>query len=192
MAAGRRRSVAEEYRGRVAFERRTFLLLPGEGQRPAYDAYVVAHRIKAAQLMPELGFAIPAVGQPYPRSSVPPQLLALRVQRRLPDRLDALEDCLFAAMFRKLADVSQPAVLRACARDAGVPEDEVEQALADPELKEIAAREHSEAVEEGITGIPALVIPGLAPIVGAVPADLYRRALNQALGGGAGAPLPPA
>ncbi|GAC1336313.1 MAG: hypothetical protein NVSMB23_00810 [Myxococcales bacterium] len=190
MAAGRRRSVEEEFKGRVAFERRTFLLMPGEGQRPAYDAYVVAHRVRAAEMTPELGFAIPKVGQPYPRSSVPPQLLALRVRKERPELLSALEDRLFGAMFRELRDISKPDVLRACARDAGIAEGEVEQALADPELKDIAAREHSEAVEEGITGIPALVIPGLGPIVGAVPEDLYRRALNQALAQGAEAGSP--
>ena len=40
MAAGRRRTLSRELEGKVAFERRAYLLLPGEGERPAYDEYV--------------------------------------------------------------------------------------------------------------------------------------------------------
>ena len=81
MAAGRRRTLARELEGKVQFVRRAYLLLPGEGQRPAYDEYVVSHRVRAAEMNPDLGFAIPRVGQKYPRSSVPAQLVAAAVQQ---------------------------------------------------------------------------------------------------------------
>lgn len=181
MAAGRRRSIEEEFRGRVRFERRSFVLVPLEGQRPAYDDYVVAHRVRAAQLAPELGFAIPKVGDPYPRSSWGSQLLALRVNELYPARLPALEDQLFGAMFRELADISDPAVLRRCAEAAAIDSAEVDLALADRELKRRALREHAEAQEEGVQGIPALAVPGLPPISGAVPVEVYRRALQMGL-----------
>jgi predicted DsbA family dithiol-disulfide isomerase len=181
VAAGRRRTVEEEFRGRLRFERRTFLLAPRDGQRPAYDEYVVSHRVRAAQLAPELGFAIPRVGMPYPRSSWPAQLLAMRVNDLRHPRLAALEDQLFGAMFRELADISDPAVLRRCAVAAGVPPEDVDLAQDDAGLKERARREHAEAQEEGIDGIPGLLVPGLPPISGAVPVDLYRRALQHAL-----------
>lgn len=181
MAAGRRRTLEEEFRGRIRFERRAFVLVPREGQRPAYDEYVVAHRVRAAQLAPELGFAIPKVGDPYPSSSWASQLLALRVNERQADRLPALEDQLFAAMFRRLADISDPAVLRGCAEAAGVAPAEVDLALADRDLKKRALREHAEAQAEGVQGIPALAVPGLPAITGAVPLELVRRALLRAL-----------
>ena len=47
-AAGRRRTVAAELAGRVTFARRSFLLMPGFGQRPVYDDYVIRHRRAAA------------------------------------------------------------------------------------------------------------------------------------------------
>jgi len=165
----------------VRFERRAYLLVPREGQRPAYDDYIISHRVRAAQMLPELGFAIPKPGQKYPSSSWNPQLFAMRVADSFPQRLEATEDALFGAMFRELLDISDPAVLRDVARKAEVPEAEVDAALRDPQLRERARAEHLEGEEAGITGIPALVIPGLPPITGAVPADMYRQALQHAL-----------
>ncbi len=182
MAAGRRREVEREFEGRVRFERRTYLLMPHEGSRPAYDDYVVSHRVRAAEMLPELKFAIPKVGAPYPKSSWPAQLVAISTARDFPDRLPALEDALFGAMFRELRDLADARILRGCARESGIPESLVDEALADPLLRKQARREHLEGEKEGLQGIPALVLPGLPPITGAVPVDFYRRALNHVLG----------
>jgi len=172
----------------VQFERRAYLLVPREGQRPVYDDYVIAHRMRAAQMLPHLEFAIPKPGQKYPSSSWNPQLFAMRVAEAYPERLEATEDALFGAMFRELRDISDPAVLHDIARKAGVPEAEVDGAIASSRLRERAAAEHDEGEAAGITGVPALLIPGLAPITGAVPTDMYRQALQRALNrSGAGA-----
>ena len=179
MAAGRRRTLARELAGKLEFVRRVYLLLPGEGQRPAYDEYVVSHRVRAAQMNPDLGFAVPTVGEKYPRSSVPAQLVAAAVQEEQPDRLEALEDALFGSMFRELRDISDPAELRACARTAGVGEALVERALADPGLRDRVFAEHQEALDAGVQGIPALVVPGYAPVTGAIPLDVLRRAFGE-------------
>ena len=178
MAAGRRQKLARELEGRVSFERRAYLLLPGEGQRPAYDDYVISHRKRAAEMEPTLGFAIPEVGQPYPRSSLPAQCVAACVAEHHPDAMDALEDSLFRAMFVELRDISSPEVLADCARKAGMPDPEglVERALADDDLRESVFAQHEEALAEGVHGIPAFVVPGYAPITGAVPFEALRRA----------------
>lgn len=52
----------------------------------------------------------------------------------------------------------------------------------------IVWREHLEATDQGIHGIPAILIPGQAPIVGAVPYAELKRAVEHALLGGAGGP----
>jgi predicted DsbA family dithiol-disulfide isomerase len=179
VAAGRRRTLERELAGKVEFVRRAYLLLPGEGQRPAYDEYVVSHRVRAAQMNPELEFAIPKVGQDYPRSSLPAQLVAAAVQEEAPDRLEALEDALFGAMFRELRDISDPAELRACARVAGAPEELVDRALRDAALRDRVFAEHQEGLDAGVQGIPALVVPGYAPVTGAIPLDVLRRAFAE-------------
>lgn len=177
----RRREVEKEFAGQVHFERRAFLLLPGEGQRPVYDDYVISHRIAAAQRAPTLGFTLPPRGHPYPRSSVPPQLLAQHVSQRFAQRMEALEDALFRAVFTELADVADPAVLRRCAAQAGVPEAEVDVALADAAGRARVFADHEEAMAQGIHGIPALLFAGVHPITGAVETAVYRRAIQHAL-----------
>jgi predicted DsbA family dithiol-disulfide isomerase len=178
VAAGRRHAVQKELGAKATFERRTFLLLPGWEQRPTYDTYVISHRLAAKRAAPELPFAIPDVGHPYPKSSLPAQLVAMHVQKTVPGKLDVLEDGLYRAVFATLEDVADPAVLRRVAEKAGVAAREVDLALADPELKRQAMAEHIEAEEHGINGIPALLVPGHAPIVGAVPLDVYKDALS--------------
>ncbi len=173
--------MAREVGSRARFSRRTFLLLPGVGERPVHDDYVIAHRRAAARQAPELPFAIPRRGQPYPRSSLPAQLLAQRAQATAPAQLEALEDALFRAVFVDLADVADPEVLRGCARQAAVDADEVDRALGDPALVAQALREHEAALSHGINGIPALLIPGHTSISGAVPVETYREALERAL-----------
>jgi len=178
VAAGRRRKLASELEGRVCFERRAYLLLPGEGQRPAYDEYVISHRKRAAEMEPELGFAIPEIGMPYPRSSLPAQCVTATIAEHHPEAMGALEDALFRAMFVELRDISSAEVLAECAAKAAVLDAEtlVECALAGDDCKERVFAEHEEALAEGVHGIPALVVPGYAPITGAVPFEALRRA----------------
>ncbi len=177
----RRRRVAAEFDDSFTYERQAFLLLPGEGQRPVYDEYVISHRIAAAQREPQLGFAIPKPGMRYPRSSFPAQLLAAHAEAAFPNRAEALEDALYRAVFVSLEDVGDPAVLERCAETAGIPRSAVGRALEDRSIKSRVLREHGEAEELGIRGIPALVIPGQEPIIGAVGVELYRDALRAAL-----------
>lgn len=179
MAAGRRRQVLREFEGHVRATRKSFLLLPGVGQRPVHDDYVIRHRIHAAQQAPELGFAIPERGHPYPSSSLPAQRLARLVQDESPECVEALEDALFRAVFVALADVGDPGVLQGCARAAGLDEALVDRAQADETLVERVLVEHQEAVALGIQGIPALHVPGRPPITGAVPTFVLRRALSS-------------
>src|SRR4051812_8720282 len=156
--------MAREFAGKVRFERHAFLLLPGDGERAVYDDYIISHRIAAARAAPELGFAIPTRGQPYPRSSLPPQLVALLAQDRFPDKIDALEDELFRSVFARLEDVAARDVLEGCVEAAGLERGIVAEALGSPELKTRAIADHVAASESGISGIPALVVPGWGPI----------------------------
>jgi hypothetical protein len=108
-------------------------------KRPAYDDYVISHRKRAAEMEPTLGFAIPEVGHPYPRSSLPAQCVAAAGGEHHPERVDALEDSVRESVFAQ----------------------------------------HEEALSEDVHGIPALVVPGYAPITGAVPLEPLRRAFLQ-------------
>jgi predicted DsbA family dithiol-disulfide isomerase len=182
VAAGRRQRLEREHAGEVVLERRCFLLLPGVSERPVYDEYVISHRLAAKRAAPELPFAIPRPGQPYPGSSLPAQLVALRAADVAPARLGALEDQLYRSVFERLEDVADRDVLRRCAEAAGLDPAEVDRALAAPELRERALREHDEALANGIAGIPALLVPGARPLIGAVPYESYEAAVARGLG----------
>lgn len=49
-------------------------------------------------------------------------------------------------------------------------------------------QEHVEATNQGIHGVPTILIPGQAPIVGAVPYADLQRAVERALTGRTGGP----
>ncbi|HWE25056.1 MAG TPA: DsbA family protein, partial [Myxococcales bacterium] len=68
-----------------------------------------------------------------------------------------------------------------CAQAAGVPEALVDRALADRALRDRVFAQHQEALDEGVQGVPALLVPGYAPVTGAVPLDALRRALAGVL-----------
>lgn len=182
--------MAGELGGRVRLLRRSFVLVPPGGGREVFDDYVLKHRRMAARNEPAARFHIPAPGSPYPASSLPAQLALKGVDLHHPRRGDAYETALFEAFFGRSEDVSDPGVLAHCAQEAGIDPEEVRAYLRDGEIERRVLLEHREAVEElGVTGIPTVVVPGLPPIVGAVPADFYREAFRAALEGRA--PVPP-
>jgi predicted DsbA family dithiol-disulfide isomerase len=48
-------------------------------------------------------------------------------------------------------------------------------------VRERVFAEHAAGVEAGVTAIPALLIPGYAPVTGAIPLETLRRAFEQVL-----------
>jgi predicted DsbA family dithiol-disulfide isomerase len=176
--------VVSEFSGVVRPVRRTFILVPPGGGREVFDDYVLKHRAMAARHLPQARFDMPAPGAPYPASSLPALLAQKGVDLHRPERGDAFEMALFEAFFGRSEDVSDPEVLSRLATRAGLDPGEVRSYLQDAEVERQVYADHREAVEElKISGIPTVVVPGLAPIVGAVPADFYREAFRAALEG---------
>ena len=67
-------------------------------------------------------------------------------------------------------------------REAGLPPEAFVRA-ADPTLLRTTVAEHNDALERGITGVPAVMLEGNdAFILGAQPLETYRRWLARALG----------
>jgi predicted DsbA family dithiol-disulfide isomerase len=138
---------------------------------------VISHRHAARRAAPDLPFAIPALGQPYPSSSFPAQILMTHVKTAAPGKLDALEEEIFRASFERLEDIGDPAVLLRAAEAVGLPAGDVDRALDDRALRTQVIAEHREGESRGVQGIPAVVVPGVEPITGAVPVEVYRAAL---------------
>jgi predicted DsbA family dithiol-disulfide isomerase len=96
----------------------------------------------------------------------------------------AFDLALFEAFFGRTEDISDPEVLVRLGEAAGLNPSRLRAALRSGEYHRAVLREHLEATSQGIHGIPAIQIPGQAPIVGAVPYVDLRRAVDRALTGG--------
>ncbi len=89
----------------------------------------------------------------------------------------------FKAMFTDSLDISDPAVLVAIAREVGCDPERFAADLADRALPQAVLEEHREAVERyGVRAIPTVVI-GDRLVEGAVPEDVYARAIDAVRAG---------
>lgn len=121
-------------------------------------------------------------GEGPPSHSVPAQLAAKAARRLGRDAFDALHPRLLRAYFEQSRDVSSRATLAAVWAEAGLPADAFA-AVDDPALLRATLAEHEDALEQGVTGVPAAKIAGQdALLVGALPLETYRRWIARNLG----------
>ena len=118
-----------------------------------------------------------------PSHSTPAHLAAKAAARLGPESFAALHARLLRAYFEESRDISRLPVLTELWADAGLPEEGLA-ALDDPELLRRTAEEHNEALQIGITGVPAVRVAGTdAYVVGAQPLATYRRWIERLLEG---------
>jgi len=159
------------------------VLRPEEQADRVFTEYHRTHRRAAAEQDTDApAFHLPTAGERYPRSSWPALEAAAWARATDPRRFPAFDAGLFEAFFGRSEDVSDPAVLVRLAEAAGLDAAGLSAALADRRYQPQVRDEHLEAVGLGIQGIPAFLIPGQPPIVGAVPYAALVEAVDRALG----------
>lgn len=99
-----------------------------------------------------------------------------------PDRFPAFDLALFEAFFGRTEDISAPDVLGRLAGECELDVSALSDVIQERRYRECVFAEHQTAVDAGIRGVPAVVLPHQTPIVGAVPYDDLRRAVERALG----------
>jgi predicted DsbA family dithiol-disulfide isomerase len=110
-----------------------------------------------------------------PSHSIPPQLAAKAAARLGEASFRRMHERLLYAYFAESRDITDRETLRSLWAEAGLPEDEFAR-IDDPELLREVLAQHREALETGVTGVPAVQLADNdAVIVGAHPLDLYRR-----------------
>lgn len=168
---------------------RNFVLVPEDRGDRVFSQYHLSHRHAARiQDTDAPGFQIPTIGDRYPRSSLPALEAATWVREVHPALFPAFDLALFEAFFARTEDISNPDVLGRVGASAGLDPSAVCAALRAGAYRATVLGEHLEATDRGIHGIPTLLIPGEAPIVGALPYADLRRAVEQALPGVATGP----
>jgi predicted DsbA family dithiol-disulfide isomerase len=179
----RLRGLEQEFEGQVEFAWKSFLLRPKaepgrdlekfrrytrSWQRPASDEDAAEFREWQSDAGP-------------PTHSIPPHLVAKAAAQLGEQAFRAVHDRLLHAYFVESRDTSDPAELLSIWRDAGLDAADFGR-HEDPELLRQVIDEHNEAIELGVTGVPAV---GIADddivITGAHPRELYRRWIRRAL-----------
>jgi predicted DsbA family dithiol-disulfide isomerase len=110
-----------------------------------------------------------------PSHSLPPHLVARAARRHGEAAGRAVHERLLRAYFEENRDISREDVLHELWRDAGLP-DAAFAGWADPALVRETIDDHNQAVELGMTGVPAVRVAGSdAFVMGAQPLEVYRR-----------------
>jgi predicted DsbA family dithiol-disulfide isomerase len=178
----RLRRLEAEFPGRIEMLHRSFVLLGEERSGRVFLDYHRTHRQAAAQQDSDAPrFEIPAAGHAYPRSSFPALEAAAWVRDTQPDRFAAFDLALFEGFFGHTEDISDPDVLCRLGRECGVDPARLGEVLAGASMRPLVLQETDEAFRLGIRGIPAVVIPGRPPIVGAVRYPDLEQAVRDAL-----------
>jgi predicted DsbA family dithiol-disulfide isomerase len=93
-----------------------------------------------------------------------------------------LSEALFAAYFRDGRHVGEPAVLADVAEECGLAREDAAAMLAsDAHVAEVAESQR-EAARAGVRGVPFVVLGGQLAVSGAQPAEVFARAVAEALG----------
>ncbi len=176
-ASVRIRTLEGELGRAVHFEWRSYLLRPRPGpgrDLERFRAYTESWQRPARE--PDAGHFRVWQGTAGPPShSLPAQLVAKAAAEHSEEAFRAVHDRLLRAYFAESRDISELATLRELWLELELPPEAFER-IHEAELAERVAAEHREAVESGVTGVPALRLAGEEPlIVGAQPLELYRR-----------------
>ncbi|MDH3212565.1 MAG: DsbA family protein [Myxococcales bacterium] len=170
-----------DYPGAVQFEWRSFLLRP----RPSpgrdlerFRAYTRSWSRPGAE--PDSGsFRVWQGDAGPPSHSIPPHLAAKAAASLGEEPFRRMHERLLRAYFAESRDVTDRETLRSLWRELGLPEEEFGR-IDDPALLRETLAQHREALEAGVTGVPAVRLVGNdAVIVGAHPLELYRRWIER-------------
>lgn len=142
--------------------------MPEERGDRVFTDYHRAHRHAAgAQDADSPAFQIPAAGGRYPRGSLPALEAATWVREVHPGLFAPFDLALFEAFFGRTEDISDPKVLEKIAGAVGLEPLALRAALSTGRYRSIVLQEYLEATNRGIHGIPTVLIPDQAPLVGA-------------------------
>ncbi len=94
-------------------------------------------------------------------------------------KLESFHRIVFRKVYGEGQDISNWAVLRAAAEDAGLDAEAMQQAVESGTYTRDVAAQVEQAYQIGVSGVPTYVINGRYALVGAQPYEVFQRALAQ-------------
>lgn len=183
VAATRLAALEREFEGALVLRWKSYLLRP----RPQAGRDLEKFRrytqswLRAAEEEPAARFQVWSSQEGPPTHSVPAHLAAKAAAALGPQAFADVHAALLRAYFAESRDISQPATLAALWREAGLPETGLARA-SQPDLLRRVSEEHEEAIELGVSGVPAVRLAGSdVAITGAQPTETYRRWIRKQL-----------
>ncbi len=167
----------------MEFEWRSFLLRPYPDEKRDLEKFRHYTRSWRRPAEDEAGaeFNEWSSDEGPPSHSVPPHLVAKAAAQLGPDAFERIHERLLQAYFVDSRDITNAATLRSIWEDAGLDPAELGRAE-DPALLKEVLEQHNEAIELGVTGVPAVQLEGQPfAITGAHPREMYRRWIQKAL-----------
>jgi predicted DsbA family dithiol-disulfide isomerase len=114
---------------------------------------------------------------------VPPHLVAKAAGQLGPAAFRAMHERLLHAYFAENRDITKGETLQAIWAEAGLPPEEFARVADESLLREVVAQ-HNEAIEIGVSGVPAVMMVGNdVPMMGAMSYDTYRKWVERRLEG---------
>ena len=177
--------MAEHFGDRIRVEWKSFLLRHDTKvpERSKFVAYTRNWRTMA-EMEPRATFVPWASDDDPPASSLPALVAAKVVEGAFPDQVAAFHRRLFRAYFAENRTISSWPVLADLARDVGISGDDFDALVAErrPTLAQQVIDEHNEAIGQGITAVPTVVINGVLPVPGAQDSATYINWIERIIG----------
>jgi len=155
---------------------KSFLLKP-ESKPPDREKFIRYTQgwERMAALEPKTSFVPWATSSNPPTGSLPAQVAQKIILAEAPEYAESMHHKLLEAYFKKNLDISDWSVLANIANEVGF--DEVKfSSLVDAQRLELSKKvidEHNEAVDQGITSVPTVLINHVLPVPGAQETETY-------------------
>ncbi|MBI4515686.1 MAG: DsbA family protein [Deltaproteobacteria bacterium] len=179
----RLRRLGEEFGDRVRVEWRSFLLRPQPDPGRTLEKFRAYTRswLRASEEPDGGTFRVWESDAGPPSHSLPPHLVAKAAAQLGDDAFARMHERLLHACFAENRDITDTETLRALWYEAGLPDDAFARS-ADPALLQATVDEYKEALQLGISGVPAVRLEGSdGHVLGAQPLELYRRWISRTL-----------
>ncbi len=166
----------------ISVSTKSFLLRPQTTvrEREKFVEYTQSW-LRPAEMEPRARFNVWSTDSPAPSGSIPAQVAAKAMAAWRPDLAHDYDRALLTAYFTDNRTISDRGVLADVASGCGADRSgfvsflEANQQIITRQVLD----EHNEAVEQGITAVPTVVIEGVLPVQGVQEVDLYEHWIRR-------------